>query len=250
MVCAMGSWVQGHWRRAIAVALLWFLPLWQFARSIIMLGGDADFVISRSEDPGWVGAMLNFILNPPAWINLPLILAGLAVIYWGTRRNNSKPRDPQRYSKEIPILELQVLREGLANADPWLGFMGHGFNGADHPVSITSASGKVRAGGEHLREQLELVTLRDPQGAKLRQIEPHSFFTFVLSLHLSNEAATVMSPRLSEAISMMFVDAKLHGFAPRGRKEQPFELPLPYSLAFGPDGNPQPKFLNQVHTSS
>lgn len=45
------------WRRwRLAGGILFFvLPLWQFLRWLLKVGGDIDFVIERFNDPGWLG---------------------------------------------------------------------------------------------------------------------------------------------------------------------------------------------------
>jgi len=54
--------------------------------SLVGFGGSIDFVISRSQEPGWVGQMINWLIDPPGWSVLPLIGLGLTCIYWDAQR--------------------------------------------------------------------------------------------------------------------------------------------------------------------
>jgi hypothetical protein len=100
------GWMRRHW-----VALLGVIPLIPTALKwigwLISRGGDADFVISRSSDPGWVGAMINWIINPPAWAIMPLIVAGFALIWLDVKRRRAKvtvsPITPQEVSAPYGI---------------------------------------------------------------------------------------------------------------------------------------------------
>jgi hypothetical protein len=79
-------WIRRHWR-ALVGAFLLLEPIWRGIKWLITLGGDVDFIVSRSQEPGWVGAVIDTLISPPGWITLPLIVSGLALIYWDTRRS-------------------------------------------------------------------------------------------------------------------------------------------------------------------
>src|SRR4051794_41031650 len=87
-VTAMLGWVRRHW-----IALLGLLPLipaaFKGALALITVGGDIDFVVSRSQEPGWVGQMIGWLIDPPGWTILPFMLFGFACIYWDTRRKSA-----------------------------------------------------------------------------------------------------------------------------------------------------------------
>lgn len=82
--------IRRHWL-AVLAALPFAPPVIKWVAWGVSRGGDADFIISRIEDPGWVGDMIEFVTNPPAWSILPLILAGLGLIYPDFRRNRRSP---------------------------------------------------------------------------------------------------------------------------------------------------------------
>ena len=44
---------------------------------------------SRWSDPGWVGAVINFLLSPPPWITFPLLIVGAALIGWDYYRHKN-----------------------------------------------------------------------------------------------------------------------------------------------------------------
>ncbi|TIU46002.1 MAG: hypothetical protein E5W19_28185 [Mesorhizobium sp.] len=73
----------------------------------IMLGGDIDFVVSRTEDPGWVGVVMRFLFSQPELVNLALLVGGLLLIYWDVRRN--RPRPP---AQSIPISITKIAEPG------------------------------------------------------------------------------------------------------------------------------------------
>jgi hypothetical protein len=81
----MRRWLRKHW-----IALLGLLPLipasFKGVIALITWGGDIDFVVSRSQDPGWVGQMINWLIDPPGWAILPLLSLGLACIFLDSRR--------------------------------------------------------------------------------------------------------------------------------------------------------------------
>jgi hypothetical protein len=81
----MLGWARRHW-----LALAGFLPLIPPATkgvlSLLSVGGNIDFVISRSQEPGWVGQLMNWLIDPPSWMILPLIALGLTCIYWDAKR--------------------------------------------------------------------------------------------------------------------------------------------------------------------
>jgi hypothetical protein len=74
----MFTYLRKHWK-SVAGALV-------LVRSLVTYGGDADFVISRMQDPGWVGKMINWLINPPGWATFFLVLTGLALIWWDVAR--------------------------------------------------------------------------------------------------------------------------------------------------------------------
>ena len=79
-----------HWPSILSV--FFFLPaIWKGIKVVIGIGGDVDFVVSKVAHPGWVGKMVGMLLNPPAWALVPLILAGLLLIWWDVHRPQARP---------------------------------------------------------------------------------------------------------------------------------------------------------------
>lgn len=80
------------WRRAFALwrILLGFVALLpalvRGAFWVLGLLGSADFVISRANDPGWVGGMLEVISNPPGWLVAASLVVGFAFFAWELAR--------------------------------------------------------------------------------------------------------------------------------------------------------------------
>lgn len=88
------GWIKRHWLSLLGV-FAWLQPLWQAIKWLIGRGGDLDFVISRWSDPGWVGAVLSFLLSPPPWMTIPLLIVGTALIAWDYfRHRNAAPALP------------------------------------------------------------------------------------------------------------------------------------------------------------
>lgn len=84
------GWIKRYWLTLFGA--LPFVPaLFKAAKGLVGLGGDADFIISRSQDPAWLRDMLTFLTDPPGWAIIPLILTGLGLIYWDTRRSRARP---------------------------------------------------------------------------------------------------------------------------------------------------------------
>ena len=77
------------WRKLVAGIL--FLPsLWQTCRPVLDYAGYYDFYVSHAKEPGWLGTMLDWFLNPPQWALGPSIVVGLLLIYWDLRSRQAK----------------------------------------------------------------------------------------------------------------------------------------------------------------
>jgi hypothetical protein len=75
------SWAGG-------VVLVWegVLAIWKAIKWLLGWGGSIDFVVERTQDPKWVGAMLNLLVHPPAWAHIIIVILAVAVIIWDQRR--------------------------------------------------------------------------------------------------------------------------------------------------------------------
>jgi hypothetical protein len=89
------EWIKRHLPAAgggLLLVLVWI-------KTIVGFGGDIDFLVSRSQDPGWVGVMWNQIVTSP-WMPMVLTVIGLGLIYWDfkrtVRRLQNAPSTPAR----------------------------------------------------------------------------------------------------------------------------------------------------------
>lgn len=64
------------------------------------MAGYAEFVSAHIQQPGWVGDVLSFLIDPPPWITFPALVIGLLLIWWDARRSRNRklsvptPADP------------------------------------------------------------------------------------------------------------------------------------------------------------
>jgi hypothetical protein len=68
----------------------WILLALGAAERIIGWGGSLDFLISRSQDPGWVGDVLTFVAAQAPYLGFVSIMAGVALIVWNERRRTAQ----------------------------------------------------------------------------------------------------------------------------------------------------------------
>jgi tRNA_anti-like len=125
----MYQWTRKHWPR-VAGAIGLLQPLWKFVSWLVTMGGDVDFVISRSSDPGWVGHLINFLFYPPAWVPMLVAVCGFGLIFWDIRRNkhtdqvnyrsnsqditHTKGENAQIFVKSLPTHVLKAYAEGTS----------------------------------------------------------------------------------------------------------------------------------------
>jgi len=103
--------------------LVFLLPsAWQSCRHLLDYAGYYDFYVSHAKEPGWVGTVLECLLNPPTWSLVPTIALGLVFIYWDTRNRHAESdvavARPKVGSAERPPKELEkpVSNQQLATA--------------------------------------------------------------------------------------------------------------------------------------
>jgi hypothetical protein len=82
------------------------------AKWVVGLGGDIDFILSRSQEPGWVGQMINWIIDPPAGAIAPLIVLGFLLIWLDVKRPWRLLR--WRRPASLPIATSQLATPGYA----------------------------------------------------------------------------------------------------------------------------------------
>jgi hypothetical protein len=96
------DWIRRYWLAIGGFILSAGGAIFRYAKEIISLFGDIDLLVERSRDPGWVGDMMGFLLDPPGWLILAVVIAGLLAIYVDVRRNRKsvefsaamKPQNP------------------------------------------------------------------------------------------------------------------------------------------------------------
>lgn len=122
--------------------ILWAPVIFRGVKSIVGFGGDLDFLLSRAQEPGWVGVVLTWMLAPPDWLLLPLIVLGGFLIWLDVNRPWApKPKPAQimvecfrdTYPKTVP------LGEQIYDIDFWWE-AGQGRTiGMGHRVSVPNA---------------------------------------------------------------------------------------------------------------
>jgi hypothetical protein len=83
---AVKKWVGHYWRTILGVFSL--VPVG--CRAVVwMLSqlGNIDFVITHINEPGWVGRVIELIINPPGWLLTAALLGGLGLLFWDNRRH-------------------------------------------------------------------------------------------------------------------------------------------------------------------
>jgi hypothetical protein len=81
------QFISRHWTALLSIFP--FLPaLGRLAKSGLQWFGDHDLVISRIEDPDWLGAVMRWLLDPPPALILPTLLLGLLLIAADVWRDN------------------------------------------------------------------------------------------------------------------------------------------------------------------
>jgi hypothetical protein len=68
-----------------ALAVFWAVA-GKLIKSILQYFGNFDLIISRVEEPSWIGTLghlaLEGFLNPPSWLLIPIVIVGLLLIWW------------------------------------------------------------------------------------------------------------------------------------------------------------------------
>jgi hypothetical protein len=80
------AWFRRHWK-AILGGIFLIPPILRGLRFVLDFGGYIDFVVAHMTEPGWLGVVIADLVDPPSGIILPLILLGLGLIYWDSRRS-------------------------------------------------------------------------------------------------------------------------------------------------------------------
>ena len=95
-----------HWKAILAafVGLPSLGAIWRVGWNALSALGNIDFVISRSQNPGWIGYMINLLLNSPLW----LILSGIVIGYLLFRVDNRQSQDRWAGNLGIPSITIVI----------------------------------------------------------------------------------------------------------------------------------------------
>ena len=93
----MGTFLRRHWSAAAGIAVAIVPHAWQALRFVLDMAGYTDLVVSHVESgkPTWVSAMKELLLQPPGWVQVFLLIAGLGLIWWDVKRRppvSTKPK--------------------------------------------------------------------------------------------------------------------------------------------------------------
>lgn len=181
------GWLAKHWR-GVGGTLLLLQAAWRGVHSIIMLGGDVDFVVSRSGDPGWVGKVLALLVNPPGWAILPLIIVGFALIRWDYRRSHVKN------ATSISAIPVGAYRPtAMSETSPYVPV--RHLDGADHDLIALEKPIRIRATktSDYTDVSVDLIYKNRSQ---------HSLWLKAMGTHLSVDGK--MPPKPGGSISIPF----------------------------------------------
>jgi hypothetical protein len=112
------------WKRAAFYAgVLGYVPaIWQAIKfvceRVFRWGEHIEFAFNRAHDIEYVGTMLAFLLDPPAWFGAALIVPASALIWLGLRRPISLRREPAspRETPSIASTSSSVAAKPLPDA--------------------------------------------------------------------------------------------------------------------------------------
>jgi len=98
--------------------LVALVPIWHFVSFALDIGGYADFIIAHRQNPGWVGYMLRFVIDPPNWEIIPLFFIAVALIWADVRLTLSKQAKGRGATGEqIQFARRKLLRFGKQRRD-------------------------------------------------------------------------------------------------------------------------------------
>lgn len=80
------TWIVRRWPSVVGA--LWLLEVaWKIVSGVLSTLGNVDFVVTHVKEPGWVGQMMDFIINPPGWFLIIALMGGFALLLWDARRS-------------------------------------------------------------------------------------------------------------------------------------------------------------------
>jgi hypothetical protein len=104
------AWFRRHWK-AILGGIFLIPPILRGLRFFLDFGGYIDFIVAHMTEPGWLGVVIADLVDPPSGIILPLIVLGLGLIYWDSRRFAVRVKGPTVSRERLSDLSNTLLRE-------------------------------------------------------------------------------------------------------------------------------------------
>ena len=154
-----------RWRTFLGV-LLSIPAAWPYVKGILEAGEHIEFIAHRIHDYERLGPMIERLPDVSQWIGVPLLIAGLGLIWWDTRRRQ-KPVSEQSRAREKEEWPLRDLFFYLAPNLPLTahrktatgGIIGH-VDERWEPIGATVLKqlslGRLHASGRQLRETKRL----------------------------------------------------------------------------------------------
>src|SRR6266705_964588 len=84
----MSEWLRNRWRAIVGGLVL----VWQVTEAALQLAEHYDFIQEHVRKPGWIGDVIEYLFHPPAWVTLPSIGLGFALLFLDSKRQK---RDSQ-----------------------------------------------------------------------------------------------------------------------------------------------------------
>jgi hypothetical protein len=146
-------------------------PIWRGIKWLLHWLGDFDFVISRIEDPDWMGPMIHWLIDPPGWVTFPALILGVGLLYiWsGYRRsatNKSSSNTPKGFCEIMEAIwwvaersswgHWQRMQRGVTSGSAVLesGIL----NTAEHMLRTSAQNGELKVYGR-VRNTTEYIPI-------------------------------------------------------------------------------------------
>lgn len=155
------EWLKSHWRTALGVLAL-MEPVWKFGRMLLNALGDIDFIVLRTNDPGWIGVMMEYIFGIYGVLSPLILVAGIFFIVWDIRKHRplvqKKSNVPSRsaffqasltqtnppdFKPENVFVSRMFVEVDRSQTEGIVFFSIYGFNGSGNGVRFMNPTGRV-----------------------------------------------------------------------------------------------------------
>jgi hypothetical protein len=106
-----------HWLSVVG-ALSLAESAWRGTRWLLDLAGTGEFVVGHVREPGWIGSMVAFVLNPPPWIFFPCFVVGALLIWHDLRRSQKRERPQAPFTMGEPAWLIEARRREAEKDQP------------------------------------------------------------------------------------------------------------------------------------